>query len=198
MPYMIDMRHYLDVADPLLVERIPTPARRIAAFFGSIVKGVTAGWDDATDGCPVVVRCIGRLGRRRCTDRVVARIQEDGTIEWVCLTCGEQGIIHHWQGTPWDVTGRGNEIFPAMDVIVELEMSLAEYEAVAAIQALDAEAERVLAAGRMPDEDLVTISAPRAWLEHLVESIASEASRSRSKQKVALFEAILDRADRVV
>ena len=198
MPYMIDMRHYLDVADPLLVERIPTPARRIAAFFGSIVKGVTAGWDDATDGCPVVVRCIGRLGRRRCIDMVVARIQEDGTIEWVCLTCGEQGVIHHWKGTPWNVTGRGNEFFPPMDVMVELEMSLAEYEAVASIQLLDAEAQRVRAAGRMPDDDLVIISAPRAWLEHLVEFIASEANHSRSKKKVALYEAVLDKADGVV
>ena len=62
--------------------------------------------------------------------------------------------------------------------MVELEMTLAEYQAVAAIAVLDAAARRVLAAGRMPDDDLVIIEAPRAWLEHLVEFVAAESSRT--------------------
>ncbi len=198
MPYMVDQRHYLDVLNPRRVESIPAPARRIATFFGSIVEGVTAGWDDPTDGCAVTSRCIGRVGRRRCPDRVVARIQADGTIEWTCLTCGEHGIIHHWQETPWNLTGQGNKLFPTPDVMVGLELSMAEFEAVSSIVALDAEARRVVAAARVPDDDRVLVDAPRAWVEHLVRFIASEANHTRSRKKKLLYEAILDRADSVV
>ena len=210
MPWMVDQRHYLDVLDPLKAERIPAPAKRIATYMGSIVEGVTAGWDDPADGCAVTTRCIGRVGRRRCTDRVVARIVEGRStddagnlvtakiVEWTCLTCGEHGEIHHWQQTPWNLTGSGNQLFPTVDLVAELEMSLAEYEAVATLPALDAPAHRVLAAGRVPDEDLVVIEAPRAWLQHLVEFIASEANHTRSKKKAALYDAVLDRAEGVV
>ena len=210
MPWMVDQRHYLDVLDPLMVEQIPAPARRIATFMGSVVEGVTAGWDDATDGCAVTTRCIGKVGRRRCTDRVVARIIEGRSVddasnlvraeivEWTCLTCGEHGEIHHWQQTPWNLTGSGNHLFPTVDVVVELEMTLAEYEAVAAVAVLDASARRVLAAGRMPDDDLVIIEAPRAWVEHLVEFVAAESNHTRSKKKRALYDAVLDRAEGVV
>ena len=206
MPWMVDQRHYLDVLDPLLVEQIPAPARRIAGFFGSIVEGVTAGWDDPVVGCALTTRCIGRVGRCRCTDRLVARVikghstDDNGNlisaeiVEWVCLGCGESGEIHHWQETPWNLTGSGSHLFPAVDVVVELEMTLAEYEAVAAIAVLDAPARRVVAAGRTPDEGFVLFEAPRAWVKHLVEFIASESNHSRSKKKVALFDAVLDRA----
>lgn len=210
MPWMVDQRHYLDVLDPLKAEQIPAPAKRIATFMGSVVEGVTAGWDDPSDGCAVTTRCIGKVGRRRCTDRVVARIVEgrstdDGgnlvpgkVVEWTCLICGEYGEIHHWQETPWNLTGTGNHVFPTVDVVAELEMTLAEYEAVAAIVVLDAPARRVLAAGRVPDDDLVVIEAPRSWVEHLVEFIASEANHTRSKKKRALYDAVLDRANAIV
>jgi hypothetical protein len=123
----------------------PAPAERVAACFGSIVEGVTAGWDDPADGCALTTRCIGLAGRRRCTDRVVARIAEGRStddagnlitarfIAWSCLTCGEYGEIHHWQDTPRNLTGSGNAQFPTMDVVADLEMTLAEYEAVAAM-----------------------------------------------------------------
>ncbi len=195
MPWMVDQRHYLDVLDPLKVERIPAPARRIAAFMGSIVEGVTAGWADPTDGCALATRCIGRVGRRRCTDRVVARIRPEGDIEWSCLTCTDFGHIHHWPETPWNLIGSGADFFPTVDVVAELEMTLAEYDAVAAIPVLDASARRVVAAGRMPDDDLVVIEAPRAWLEHLIEFIAAEANHTRRKKERALYEAVLVRAD---
>ena len=142
MAWMVDQRHYLDVLDPAKAEQIPAPAKRTATFMGSVVAGVTAGWADPTDGCAVTTRCIGRVGRRRCTDRVVARIVEGrstddagklGTakiVEWTCLTCGEHGEIHHWQETPWNLTGTCNHLFPTLDVVAELEMTLAEYETV--------------------------------------------------------------------
>jgi hypothetical protein len=193
MPWMVDQRHYLDVLDPVKAEQIPAPARRIAAFMGAVVEGVTAGWDDPTEGCAVTARCIGKVGRRRCTDRVVARIRPEGDIEWTCLSCGDFGHIHHWQETPWNLTASGNRLFPKLDEVAELEMTLAEYEAVATIPMLDAPARRVLAAGRVP-WDLVVIEAPRAWLEHLVEFVASEANHTRSRRKAALYEAVLDRA----
>lgn len=51
MPYMTDMRHFLAMLDPTEADQVPAPARRIAAFFGGVVEGVTAGWDDPRKGC---------------------------------------------------------------------------------------------------------------------------------------------------
>jgi len=60
MADMTDMRHYLDVLDPFLSQSIPAPALRLARFFGSIVEGVTAGWDDPAEGCALPAGCIAR------------------------------------------------------------------------------------------------------------------------------------------
>lgn len=195
MARIVDQRHYLDVLDPVIAAQIPPQAKRIAEFFAAIVQGVTGGWDDPADGCALTVRCINRIGRRRCTDRVVACVTPSGDIKWICLRCREEGTIQHWQETPWNLTGKGAEFFPTMDVVVELEMSADEFDAVASIPVLDGEANRVLAATRLVDGDLFVITAPRSWLNHLIEFIASEANHSRSKKKVALYEAVLDRAD---
>ena len=209
MPYMTDMRHFLCVLDPNRAEKLPAPAKRLAHFHGAVVEGVTAGWDDPREGCAVIARCPGRIGRRRGTDNVVARIVEGRStddagnqitaeiVEWTCVVCGEHGEIHHWQDTPWNLTDQGNHLFSALDVMAELELTPEEHEAVASISVLDASAHRVLAAGRQPWENVV-IAAPGGWLEHLVEFIASEANHARSKKKVALYEAVLDRAEGVV
>lgn len=193
--YVTDLRHFVDLLDPSVIDEVPGPARRLGAFLGDVVKCVTAGWDEPRDGCAVRSRCIGRLGRKRCTDRVVARLHPDESIHWDCLTCGENGLIHHWQKTPFDLTSAGNHLFAPLDVLTEVKLSVAEYEAVAAILLLDGPAERVLCAARFPTDDACFIAAPRAWMEHLLEFVAAEANHSRSKVKVALYDAILARTD---
>ena len=210
MAWMVDQRHYLDVLDPAVRSEIPAPARRVAEYFGAIVEGVTSGWDDPREGCALPVRCIGKVGRRRCTDHVVARIVEGRStddsgklvtadiIDWVCLGCGDHGEIHHWRETPWNLTEVGKQYFPALDEVVQLVLTLEEFEVIRAIPVLDDVALRVLAAGRMPGDDEVIINAPRGWLEHLVEFIASESNHSKSRKKVKLYDAVLDRAGEVI
>ena len=210
MAWMVDQRHYLDVLDPAVRSEISAPARRVAEYFGAIVQGVTAGWDDPSEGCAVPVRCIGKVGRRRCTDHVVARIitgrstDDAGNlitadiIDWVCLGFGDHGEIHHWRETPWNLAEVGKHYFPALDEVVQLDLSLEEFEVVKAIPVLDDVAQRVLAAGRMPGDDEVIINAPRGWLEHLVEFIASESNHSKSRKKAKLYDTVLDRANEVV
>jgi hypothetical protein len=40
--------------------------------------------------------------------RIRAVIEVDsGQISWECAACGDNGIIHHWEGTPWDQTPEG-------------------------------------------------------------------------------------------
>ena len=92
----------------------------------------------------------------------------------------------------------GKQCFPALDEVVQLVLSLEELEVIKPIPVLDDVALRVLAAGRMPGDDEVIINAPRGWVEHLVEFIASESNHSKSRKKVKLYNAVLDRANEVV
>lgn len=206
MPWMTDLRHFAEAFDPTTVGAIPAPARRLGAALGAIVEGVTAGWDDPREPVLVTARCLGRDGRRRCRERVVANVtrglSDDDVgglvaadiIEWHCLICGDSGQIHHWRGMPSDLTESCSQLFPILDVVAELELTVEEYDAVAAIPTLDAPSRRVLAAGRVPDDDVVVIAAPRAWLEHLLGAISAAANHTRSKKRRALCDALLERA----
>lgn len=62
------------------------------------------------------VRCRRRPGRRPCVGRIRAVIEiSSGQISWECSACGDSGIIHHWEGTPWDQTPEGQRSAPPKD-----------------------------------------------------------------------------------
>lgn len=91
------MRHYLD--DDGEVASMPGPALNLALFLGSIVSWTTAfGLGGRTN-----VPCRRSPGRRRCLGEIVASFHSDPEgIRWHCPVCGDNGLIHGWEGTPWD------------------------------------------------------------------------------------------------
>jgi hypothetical protein len=98
------MVHYLD-AEGRPVD-MPAPARNLANHLGAIVVALTSlppGQLRQTS-----VRCRRRPARRPCVGQIGAIIEVDsGQISWECPACGDNGIIHHWEGTPWDRTPKG-------------------------------------------------------------------------------------------
>jgi hypothetical protein len=38
---------------------------------------------------------------------VCAVTDAEMNIAWECPACGDNGLIHHWQGTPWDARRLG-------------------------------------------------------------------------------------------
>jgi hypothetical protein len=98
------MADYLD-AEGCLVD-MPAPARNLANHLGAIVSALTS--QPPGELRQTSVRCRRRPGRRPCVGQIWAVIEVDsGLISWGCAACGDHGIIHHWEGTPWDQTPEG-------------------------------------------------------------------------------------------
>jgi hypothetical protein len=49
------------------------------------------------------VPCRRSPGRRRCRGEIVAELDRtSGHIVWHCPLCGDNGLIHGWEDSPWD------------------------------------------------------------------------------------------------
>jgi hypothetical protein len=98
------MADYLD-AEGCPVD-LPAQARNLANHLGAIVSALTS--QPPGELRQTSVSCRRRPGRRPCVGRIRAIIEVDsGRISWECAACRDHGIIHHWEGTPWDQTPEG-------------------------------------------------------------------------------------------
>ncbi len=145
MTFVIDMRHYLDLRD--LKTETPAPSRwRFGEYVGTLVMTAT-GWEP---GQPIVAAqpCRRRPGRRPCPGPVeVNRTDVPAIIEWRCTGCDDHGIVHDWQGTPWDLTN------PAADKArLEVGVPAEEHQAMVASNFLDTASERVVRSARQRGE----------------------------------------------
>jgi hypothetical protein len=105
------MVHYLD-AEGCLAD-MPAPARNLANHLGAIVSALTS--QPRGELRQTSVRCRRRPGRRPCAGQIWAVIEVDsGQISWECPACGDNGVIHQWEETPWDQTpdGQGSPARP--------------------------------------------------------------------------------------
>src|SRR5882672_5108143 len=102
--WICDMTHYLDECGRV-VDAMPGPARRLVDHLGAIVASVTAQAEDPIG--PIGVRCRRRPGRRACPGEICAMMDDETNIVWECPACGDNGLIHHWQDTPWDARRSG-------------------------------------------------------------------------------------------
>ncbi len=100
MALITDLRHFLD-EHGAIPDEITAPALKIALFLGSITGWVTI--NPTPRFKETNVPCRFSPGRRRCPGRVFARFEVDGTtIAWECPICGDNGLVHGWEGTMWD------------------------------------------------------------------------------------------------
>ncbi|HPQ39096.1 MAG TPA: hypothetical protein PLV45_01875 [bacterium] len=98
------LQDFLD-NDGCLPEELPGPALNIALFLGAIVEWMTKCQPAGIEATNVV--CRRKPERRQCTGNIYAVFLPDGSINWECPFCGDNGLIYDWQETGWD---RSNEI----------------------------------------------------------------------------------------
>jgi len=97
--WITDLTHFLE--DGRLPPQLPGPARRLAEHLGTIVAAVTGVEPDD----PLGVRCRRRPGRRPCPGEIEGYIEpESNAIRWMCLFCGDNGMISNWENTLWDLS----------------------------------------------------------------------------------------------
>lgn len=100
--WVSDMTHFLD-ADGNVPKQISL--RRLIQYLGAIVASVTT--DPAHSSREVDIKCRRRPKRKSCSGTILADFERGTTnIIWHCSICGDRGLIHHWQGTPWDKGGK--------------------------------------------------------------------------------------------
>ena len=101
MTLVADLRHYVDERGRLA--SMPGPAVRVAMFLCAIVS-----WTSRAGGVRerTNVWCRRRPRRRRCGGEIVSEYgNESPDIVWQCPDCGDNGLIHGWQGSRWDRRG---------------------------------------------------------------------------------------------
>ena len=97
--WVTDMRHYLDEGGNPVAAR--GPAMNLALFLGAIVGWVTSRGPKRSPRTNIP--CRRSPGRVRCGGEIVADFEDEpGTIWWRCPECGDNGVIHGWEGTRWD------------------------------------------------------------------------------------------------
>lgn len=100
--WITDMTHFLD-AEGKIPEGLHS--RRLIQHLTAIISAITreAGGSQGK----LNVKCRRKPGRKACSGTIHAGFEpETSNIVWSCSVCGDRGLIHHWQGTPWDKGGR--------------------------------------------------------------------------------------------
>lgn len=85
---------------------LPAAVRPFAAHFTAIAMAASASLSGIPK--PPSIRCRRRPKRSPCPGLIVAKVGPEGNIEWGCPSCGDQGVLTHWQGTPWDLRPRSH------------------------------------------------------------------------------------------
>ena len=105
----------------------------------------------------------------------------NGEIAWSCDTCGDEGVIHGWEGSPVDVSGRDDSY--AGGGPVTLLIACALLEVIGAVLLLD-DACELLVARAEGSRAGVVLAGPTDAFEELVECIASEANAETNRRRV--------------
>lgn len=185
---VVDLRHYLDLSDDA-----PGPARRLAAYLCDVVRAATAG--DAGTAWASALPCRRRPAHRTCPGRLLLRRAEAGrAVRWQCSSCGDEGVVSHWEDSPFDLRRQGLvEAETVRGVVVAEDVAAALRD----LQLLDPECERLVFRARAHPQGAV-LAATDAELEELAGAVAAEANhepdRRRQQRLDAAFDALNDAA----
>lgn len=96
--WVTDVQHLV----PELVEDVPAPAKRRAAFTRAVAEAATSRV--AQEPWVSAVPCVARVNRRLCRGRIRIVSCTLESIEWCCTDCPENGVITGHVGTPSDLS----------------------------------------------------------------------------------------------
>ena len=99
MAMITNIEHFLDEKGQ--VPDMPLEAQELLRFPAAIIETASLGYDR-----PIIlsdIPCRKTVGGTPCPGEIEVWVYaENNQIGWECLECGEEGIITHWEGTPWD------------------------------------------------------------------------------------------------
>ena len=171
-----DLRHFEGVElDP----EAPGPAVRFATYLRRIVRAATA--TSGTEASVTALQCRRRPRHRPCVGPlVVGRRSGPYGIGWQCRSCGDEGVIDGWEGTPDDLSSdwRSNEGGCRVTVIVPEEA----YRLLLEMPLFDSGSARMLYAAR-PCPDGVVLTGGEYDLDELTGATALQAKHAETRDR---------------
>jgi hypothetical protein len=172
--FVSDLRHFLD-----LPADAPAPARRMAEHLALVVRAATAR--DGGQRWVSALSCTRRPGRRPCPGHIgVLRSEVPPAIEWWCTSCGDEGVISGWQGSPFDLRAPGS-----LREEPEPRVAIVPHEVAAALRSLmllDIDCERLVFRAAVADDGVVLVGGEDDF-EELLGSVAAEADNERDRRR---------------
>lgn len=93
--YITNILHCLDNSGNIPKE-MPAAARKLASFMALIIDETTRNHANGKPG--EELRCF----KKGCRGNINGQISPEGTIDWHCSACDNEGKISDWRGTKWD------------------------------------------------------------------------------------------------
>jgi len=168
------------------------PARRMAEFMGGVIAAATAlshgEWKHSA------ISCRRKPEHRKCPGRLLVCKKPDDYIEWVCPSCGDAGTIHHWQGSPWNMSEVSNQCdHPAFEVVVTEQ----EYDVVKKCLIAYPLHDRIIYGAAYTAEGII-LRAAGGELDDLAEDLALTADSTKNTRIRRILEEVLDRVQVVL
>ena len=110
----------------------------------------------------------------------------NGEIAWSCDICGDEGVIHGWEGSPVDVSGLDDGYVEGNTVSVVVTRGL--FNAIRDVLLLDAASELLIASAEGHATGVVLTGCADAF-EELIEYVASEATAEADRRRARKLDA---------
>ena len=187
--FVSDLRHFLDIP-----AEAPAPARRMAEHLTAVVRAATA----RDPGLPWVsaLPCRRRPGRRVCPGFIaVLRTEIPSSIEWRCVSCGDEGVISGWEQSPFDLRP-GNAEAGSGDLV----RTVVTPDVAATLRSLalvDSTCERMIFRMTVVDRDIV-LAGDVDDVDELTGYVAAEANHERDRRRQKRLDVAFDALNDVV
>lgn len=107
--------------------------------------------------------------------------RRSGEITWSCDTCGDEGVITGWEGSPTDLSGVDDSYADEDELVLLVAREL--YEVIRGVLLLDDACELLVARAEGTAAGVV-LTGPLAAFGELVEYVASEANAETNRRRM--------------
>jgi hypothetical protein len=181
--HVSDLRDFLE-----LPEDAPGPAVKMAERLRAVVRAATA--EEPGETWESALICTRRPGRQACPGHLaVLRTDVPAEIHWRCTSCGEEGVVHGWVGSPFDLRRSRGEPPGADEATIAVPDEVAA--ALRELQLLDLDCERLVYRARVVDGEVLLSGTPDD-LDDLLGYVAAESSHEPNRRRQARFDRAFD------
>ena len=99
MAMITNIQHFMDGSKA--AKKLTKEAKELLTFLAAIIEAATIAY-----GQPMTVStaaCRKDINGQTCFGNIEIWVDvATNHIGWKCVECGDDGVISHWEGTPWD------------------------------------------------------------------------------------------------